>query len=84
VVKARYSGGFGQPDGFASVLTATVNKDGDLSLTLNYRVNSREEVWTVILTSEQRRHLASMLVQHEPKLYVVDVGNDQESHDPPR
>lgn len=32
----RFSGGFGQPNGFASVLTASVNKASDACLTLDY------------------------------------------------
>lgn len=65
----RYSGGFGQLDGFRSVLTAAVRTDGRLVLTLEYRALGDEQAWTVELTQEQRRHLASWIGEYEPVLF---------------
>ena len=73
IVRAmRFSGGFGQPDGFGSVLVADVRKSGDACLTLTYRMptgNQEERTWSVILTSTQRHALAALLGDYEPALF---------------
>ena len=65
-VSRRFSGGFGQPDGFGSVLDVKVNKSGDLCLTLHYRTDfpdnpNAKHMWSVTLTNEQRKNLAEMI-----------------------
>jgi len=57
----RYSGGFGQPDGFGSVLDVRVNKAGDLCFTLYYKTGfpSSPNMWSVTLTNEQRKNLGA-------------------------
>lgn len=67
----RFSGGFGQPDGFASVLTASVRQDGGLCLTLEFRPGPGDAsgFWSVMLTNEQRRVLAALLGRYHPRLY---------------
>lgn len=73
----RFTGGFGQPDGFASTLTALVRKSGALCLTLDYRVNDREQMWSVELTSEQRHTLAELLLSYEPRHWeAINKGLD--------
>ena len=71
----RYSGGFGQPDGFASVLNVAVRTDGRLVLTLRYRPScvdtSKETLWSVELTNEQRKDL-EWITEYEPIL-VEDI-----------
>jgi hypothetical protein len=72
VAAMRFSGGFGQPDGFASVLTVRINTAGELALTLCYRhdVGDRQEhMWSVTLTNEQRVELADFLSLYEPTLW---------------
>lgn len=71
----RFSGGFGQPDGFASVLTVRVNRAGEAYFTLCYRkdfhVDRNEDMWSVGLSNEQRMVLSSMLGAYKPTLYEV-------------
>ncbi len=73
ITSFRYSGGFGQPDGFASILTVTVNNEGYLALSLVYRkgggISSEEHFWTVNLTNSQRQHLAGWIGEHKPQLW---------------
>jgi hypothetical protein len=61
----RFSGAFGQPDGFGSVLDVIVNKAGEACFTLHYE----ERMWSVTLTNEQRNALAKMLSNYQPCLY---------------
>ena len=67
----RYTGGFAQPDGFASVLTVGVRQDGRACLTLIHRKDGSDEehMWSVELTNEQRTHLASWLGEYQPTLF---------------
>jgi hypothetical protein len=65
----RFSGPFGQPDGFSSVLTVIVRKSGDLCLKLNYKGHITEHQWAVELTSEQRIALGKTVLSYTPKLY---------------
>ena len=68
----RFTGNFGQPDGFDSVLVASVRKSGDACLTLTYcmDVGDREErIWSIMLTNEQRLVLAKLLNEYKPTLY---------------
>lgn len=68
----RYTGGFGQPDGFGGVLTVTINQAGDVYFTLEYRAgDGAEHQWSVGLTNEQRRALITQLLGYEPKLFEV-------------
>lgn len=69
----RFSGNFGQPDGFGSVLTASVRRDGSLCLRLNYDLNGKEMFWAVELTSEQREILTSLTNRYRPRLYECTV-----------
>ena len=73
VDEMRFSGGFGQPDGFSSVLTVSVRRSGDVALILNYRVHGNEQMWSVMLTNEQRNVLAEMIGRYQPTLHEVVV-----------
>lgn len=75
----RFTGGFGQPSGFGSVLTATVKEDGGLCLTLNYKMDMSdgEHMWSVELNNEQRNALGSMISKYQPVLYErIGKNND--------
>ena len=67
----RYSGGFGQSDGFASILDVKVNTAGELTLTLHYKMTTDREsqFWSVMLSNEQRKHLAALLDSYDPTLW---------------
>ena len=67
-VSCRYTGGFGQPDGFASVLEVTVNRGGDLALTLHW-TEKGINMWSVMLTNEQRKHLSGLIASYDPVLW---------------
>ena len=71
--RMRFSGGFGQPNGFGSVLEVIVNSAGDATFSLTYRMgvphDDSERSWAIILTNEQRHILASMLGAYKPRLY---------------
>ena len=76
-----YAGQFGQPDGFASVLEVTVNRAGECALSLTYKSpdisgENNERLWSVMLTSDQRKHLAEFLTLYEPTLWDEDSEND--------
>ena len=61
-VKAmRFTGNFGQPDGFGSILTVRINKKGDAILTLHYISEGKEGLWSVMLNQEQRFALSRLL-----------------------
>lgn len=70
VAEMRFTGGFGQPDGFASILSVNVRTSGEAYLTLDYRLDPKgdEHRWSVGLTSEQRRALGRLLLSYEPVL----------------
>ena len=70
-VAFRYSGAFGQPNGFGSVLEVKVNSSGDLALTLHYKtdLDKQDHLWSVMLTNEQRKHLAELLGSYDPVLW---------------
>jgi len=63
----RFSGNFGQPDGFGSVLNVRVNRNGDVALQLNYRsdIDGQEKLWTVMLDNEQRKKLIEIISMGE-------------------
>lgn len=68
----RFSGDFGQPDGFGSVLDVQVKKSGEVCFTLTYKMqpqSAEEHMWSVTLTEEQRRALAGLLVKYHPRTY---------------
>ena len=68
----RYSGSFGQPDGFGSVLAVTIHNDGEIQLTLTWKSESAsaERQWSVRLTNEQRKNLGHFLsTEFEPVLW---------------
>lgn len=69
VVAMRFTGAFGQSDGFGSVLNVEINKAGHASLTLFYNPPSGATFWAVELDSEQRRALAVLLMTYEPKTF---------------
>ena len=73
VVKARFSGGFGQPDGFESILTVSVNRHGNATFHLAYKIVNTDQSWAVILDNDQRRELIRLLSEHEPTLWVYDI-----------
>lgn len=65
----RFSGGFGQPDGFSSVLTASIRTSGEACLTLEYENGGHIHQWSVMLTDEQRNALSALLGRYQPRLY---------------
>ena len=66
----RFSGPFDQPDGFASVLTVTIRRSGEACLTLNYRSPLNvENMWSIMLTEDQRNALGNMLCQNQSRTY---------------
>ena len=85
----RFSGNFGHPDGFESVLTVSIKKSGEVALTLEYKSNCDNQInlWSVIrrffypsvsitlqLTDGQRNILGAFLCRYQPRLYeVVEV-----------
>ena len=70
VKTVRYSGTFGQPDGFGSVLEVSIRASGEVSLCLTYRgVAEKENSWGTMLTHEQGKHLANLLNSYEPILW---------------
>ena len=73
VTEMRFSGSFGQPDGFGSVLVAGVRRDGNACLSLHYSTGhfggKLDHFWAVELTGEQRKALAALLVSYEPRLF---------------
>ncbi len=78
VHEMRFSGGFGQPDGFSSVLNVRVNKAGYSYLTSTYRMNGVDHTWTIELNNEQRKTLAELLTRYEPTLWEeVNDGTSQ-------
>ncbi len=73
VRRVRYTGNFGQPTGFGSVLEVSQHEDGTAHLTLCFKNDLRpdEQMWSVQLTNEQRNHLAAWLAQYQPRLFEV-------------
>jgi len=70
VDEMRFSGGFGQPDGFGSVLTASMRKSGDAALTLVWRdLQGHEQTWSVVLAPGQKDALGQFLTRYQPRLY---------------
>jgi len=69
VASMRFAGGFGQPDGFGSILTVDIRTGGDLCFILNYRLHDHEAFWAVDLTNEQRKKLAEFILSYDPVLY---------------
>lgn len=71
VNEMRFTGNFGQPDGFGSVLTVSIRKDGAVCLTLTWKdlLGDEEKTWSVMLTSDQRPVLAQLLDSYNPKLW---------------
>ena len=71
VIRMRFTGSFGQPDGFGSILDAAVKTSGNCSLTLvwKHETSPDEKMWSVELTNEQRKALGQMLMSYEPVLF---------------
>lgn len=65
VADMRFTGNFGRPDGFGSLLEVLVRRSGEVCLT----IDSKDQTWSVELTSEQRRELAKLLDCYEPLLW---------------
>ena len=68
----RFSGCFGQPDGFGSMLDVTVNTEGKACLTLTWKTDTsggEEKRWSITLDSDQRNALASMLAKYQPRTW---------------
>ena len=61
VLYQKYTGNFGQPDGFGSILELKVNTNGDLCLTLHYTTLGDKKMWSVMLNNEQREHMAEVI-----------------------
>ena len=69
VDEMRFSGGFRTPGGFSSVLTVSVRRNGGACLTLDYQSTNGESQWSVMITNEQRKALATLLAAYEPVLF---------------
>ena len=73
VDEMRFSGNFGQPTGFGSVLIVQVRRDGEACLSLHYSTGNFGEklahFWSVMLTHDQRLVLANFLKGYQPRLY---------------
>jgi hypothetical protein len=73
VSEMRFTGNFGLPGGFGSVLTAGIRRDGRAVLTLTYTTEldgrTHEHMWSVELDNEQRRVLGALLASYEPTLW---------------
>lgn len=67
----RFTGSFGHPDGFGSVLEAAVKEDGRLVLTLSWKTypDPTVRIWTVELDNAQRGVLAKLTAAYQPMLY---------------
>ncbi len=63
----RFTGAFGQPDGFGSILEAAIRTDGRAVLTAKWK-DTNEHQWTVELDNEQRKTLAALLACYEPTM----------------
>ena len=64
LAKRQYTGGFGQPDGFGSILVVDIRRSGDACLTLHYRSDPSggpPKMWSVMLDNEQRKNLGKFL-----------------------
>lgn len=64
-----FTGSFAQPNGFGSVLTARINTEGNLELSLTFTTDfgsSKETMWGIILNCEQRRALGNLALSYEP------------------
>lgn len=80
VAERRYSGDFGQPSGFGSVLEVRINKSGAVAFLLHYLAfDGNPMMWCVNLTNEQRLNLSEFLSTKtfEPKLWE-DMGKEDE------
>ena len=69
ICAARFTGSFGQPNGFGSILEAAVREDGRLVLTCIWKDhldNSKECMWTIELDSAQRNKLVDLVGQYQP------------------
>jgi hypothetical protein len=74
VAAMRFTGNFGQPDGFGSVLEADVRESGDGCLKMIWRdANNTEHQWSVMLNEQQRVALAGMFSRFLPKHYEVII-----------
>jgi hypothetical protein len=72
VVEAmRFTGNFGQPDGFGSVLKVEVRQSGSAALTLMWRddATGNEMQWSVMLTDDQRQALGQFIGRYQPRLW---------------
>lgn len=69
--KMVFTGAFGQPDGFGSVLEVEIKQDGRLVLICTYRLHGSEHdhVWTIELDNEQRVALGEFIPTYSPRLY---------------
>lgn len=67
----RYTGSFGQPDGFGSVLYVEVKQDGRLVLKLHFKpgTDSAPHFWAVELDNAQRNDLASWIGEYQPTFW---------------
>jgi hypothetical protein len=78
VEEMRFTGAFGQPSGFGSVLTVSVRRSGEACLTLNFSPDSgdkKDHMWSVMLTNEQRNELSALLGRYQPTLYERTQAN---------
>ena len=73
VEEMRFTGNFGQPNGFGSVLVASVRRSGEACLSLHYSTGSfgdrLDHFWAVMLTNEQRNALSALLGRYQPRLF---------------
>jgi hypothetical protein len=79
IEEMRFTGGFGQPTGFGSVLIASVREDGSACLSLHFSTGNFsgkfDHFWSVILTNEQRRALSELLARYQPRLFENTSGD---------
>ena len=68
-----FTGSFGQPDGFGSVLRVQIKTDGRACFTLTYKnsLDFTEHMWSVELDNEQRHFLAGLLGSYHPNLWHI-------------
>lgn len=73
IEEMRFTGNFGQPDGFGSVLIASVRESGEVCLSLHFSMgnfgNKLDHFWGVMLTNEQRAELSALLGRYQPRLF---------------
>jgi hypothetical protein len=77
VDEMRFTGTFGQPDGFGSVFVASVRTSGEACLSLYWSTGNfggkLDYFWSVMLTNEQRNALSELLGRYQPRLFESTI-----------